>query len=120
MKRNLTSTQRAWLSVLGAFLISSGAGLGGALSLFYLPVGEELGFSQTSLGVYVSLMSLCGIVSQPIVGRVLNRYSRRIRLVAVGGAVLGIACYAWLSTCHFIKQFFISFCCCFILCREHE
>jgi len=108
LKDKLSSGQRAWLSVAGALMISTGSGLGGALSLFYLPVGAELGFSQSSLSFYISIMSLCGIVSQPLVGRLMTRYSRRLRLVPVLGAVLGFGCYLWLSFCRELYQFYIG------------
>ncbi len=108
MKKSLSSTQRAWLSVLGAFLVSSGSGLGGALSLFYLPIGADLGFSQASISVFVSIMSLCGIVSQPVVGRIMSRHSRRLRLIAFCGAAVGLICYLWLSICRELYQFYIG------------
>ena len=50
MKR-LSYKQHAVLCVIGGFLITTGGGFSGALSLFLIPVTKELGFSQAAFSI---------------------------------------------------------------------
>ncbi len=108
MKKNLSSTQRAFLTVLGAFFVNTGSGFAAALSLFYLPIINEYGFSQTALSLYVSLMSICGVFAQPAVGHLLDRFSKKPQVVALGGAALGAVSYVWLSRCTSLPMFYAA------------
>lgn len=94
--------------MIGAFLIATGGGFAGAFAMFYLPVTEELNFTQTGFAGYVTIMSMCGIVSQPFIGRLLTRYRKSVRSVGVMGAVLGFACCFWFSRCNHLAQFYVG------------
>lgn len=96
------------MSVIGGFLIMTGAGLLGTMSLFSIPVTSELGFSQASFAVYVTCMSLFGVATQPLIGMALVRFKKHIRLIAVFGALWGFMSYFWLSQCSRLFEFYIG------------
>ena len=106
MKR-LSYKQHAVLCVIGGFLITTGGGFSGALSLFLIPVTKELGFSQASFSIYLSLMSWFGIVTHPIMGKVFARFSKRIRWIALAAAAYGFLCFFLLSRSTLLPQFYI-------------
>lgn len=108
MKKPLSSGQRAVMTAVGAFLALTGAGFAGALSLFYLPVTEELGFTQTSFSAYMTIMSLCGIFSHPLEGRLMVRYGHSIRLIVLFGGVLGFLCYVLWSLSSSLWLFYLG------------
>lgn len=108
MKKTLSSKQRAWLSVLGAFLIATGSGIDAALSLFYLPVGADLGFEQATFSLYISIMGLCGVVTMPLVGSLVSRYSTKVKLLGILSGVLGIVCFGCLALSHRLWHFYLG------------
>lgn len=99
--------RRAFLAVLGSFLIVTGSGFAGSLSLFYLPVTRELGVSKTALAVYVSTMSMCGIITQPLVGRLLTKHGNWVRWIVLFGAVCAISSFGALSRAGHLYQFYL-------------
>lgn len=82
--------------------------MAGALSLFYLPIMGEFGFTQASLGVYVSLMGLFSIVTHPVIGKLLSRFSDKMRLFALLNGTVALVTYVWLSQCRHLYQFYIG------------
>ena len=107
VKKNLSAKQRAWFSVFGAFLIATGSGIDAALSLFYLPVGTELGFEQTSFSLYISIMGLCGVVTMPLVGCLVSRHAGWVKLLGLLSGVLGAVCFCCLSLSHQLWHFYL-------------
>lgn len=106
-QRTMTS-RRAWRTVAGAFMIGTGAGQAVALSLFYLPVTADYGFNMTSLSIYVSLMGLISIVTNPISGKLLLKWQNHIRMFAVATGALSMITYCWLANCRHLWQFYIG------------
>jgi len=94
--------------VIGAFLVTTGTGMAGTLSLFYLPIMSDYGFTQASLAVYVSIMGLCSIVTHPTIGKLLARFSGKLRLIGILNGVVGFLIYLWLSQCVKLFQFYIG------------
>ena len=102
------TSRRAWRTVAGAFLIATGAGQAVALSLFYLPVTADYGFNMTSLSIYVSLMGLISIATNPIAGKLMLKWQNHIRLFAVATGALSMITYCWLANCRHLWQFYIG------------
>ncbi len=107
MKPKLNSKQRAFISVIGAFLLTAGSGFSGSLSLFYMPVTGEFGFTQASLALHISIMSLCGAITQPVFGRIMTKHAGKLKLLAFFGAVLGLVCYSLLSLSSKLPHFYV-------------
>lgn len=108
MKKRFSISQRAFCTAIGAFFLMSCAGFAGALGLFYLPVTEELGFSQTSFSAYMTVMSLVGILSHPLLGRLTLRHSRLIPLFAPIGGLLSLVVYVMWSLSNNLWLFYIG------------
>jgi MFS family permease len=65
-------------------VISNGVramGTSAVFTFFSLYCREDLGFSDTKVGVYYMLMMVSGIVSQPVLGYLSDRFGRRAVLV---------------------------------------
>ena len=108
LNSNLTSKQRAFRSVIGAFLLTTGSGMAGTLSLFYLPIMGEYGYTQASLAFYVSLMGLGSIITHPVIGKLLAKFSDKIRLFGFLNGAFALITYLWLSQCRQLYQFYIG------------
>ena len=68
--------------LLLVLLFSAGFAGGQSTVLTFLPIylDEEMGFSSLSIGVYLSLAQVSGIVSQPIMGFASDRFGRKLIL----------------------------------------
>ena len=108
MHSSSITSRRAWRTVAGAFLIVTGSGQVAALSLFYLPVTADYGFDMTSLSVYVSLMGLFSILTNPVSGKLLLKWQNHIRLFAVAAGFFSMITYSWLANCRHLWQFYIG------------
>lgn len=105
----MTDTKRPWLAAVGAFLMLFAVGLtSGGLSVFYLPVTADLGFSQTSFSLYVSIIALTGIVSFPLSGRLTSKYNRHIRWFVRAGAVGCLLCFFLYSRARSLTLFYAA------------
>ena len=103
------SSKRPWAAAVGAFIMLFCVGLtSGGLSIFYLPVTEELNFSQTSFSLYVSIIALTGIVSFPLSGKLIARYNRQIRWFVRCGALGGLLCFFLYSRASSLTAFYLS------------
>lgn len=79
-----------------AYIISSGLmGMGRLSVLTFLPIylREQLGYSAFLLGFHVMLLYVMGMVSQPLMGLLSDRFGRRAVLVP-GMACLGLLYFA--------------------------
>ncbi|HXH11797.1 MAG TPA: MFS transporter [Alphaproteobacteria bacterium] len=79
-----------------AYIISSGLmGMGRLSALTFLPIylREQLGYSAFLLGFHVMLLYVMGMVSQPLMGLLSDRFGRRAVLVP-GMACLGLLYFA--------------------------
>jgi MFS family permease len=78
--------------LLMVFLFSGGFGGGQSVVLTFLPIylREDLGFSSVSLGLYLSLVQVAGIGSQPVLGHLSDRLGRKA-VLAPGLAILGLS-----------------------------
>ena len=104
----LTYRQRSVLCNIGGFLLTTGGGFAAGLSLFYLPITADLGFSRASLAGYLSLMSWAGVVTHPFMGRIFARFSRHIRLIGLIGAAYSLLCFFLLSRSTSLIHFYIA------------
>ncbi len=68
--------------LLLVLLFAAGFAGGQATVLTFLPIylDEEFGFSSVSIGVYLSLAQVSGIVSQPIMGFASDKFGRKLIL----------------------------------------
>ena len=106
MKSRLSAKQRAFISLLGAFLITAASGFSGSVPLFYSPVTAEFGFTTAALALHVTIMSVCGAVTQPIFGRIMTKHPARLKLLAFIGALVGLMCYFLLSRSSKLPHFY--------------
>lgn len=74
------------LGVMGSNTISGMARL--AVSTFFpIYVTETLGYSSFALGIYLALLYVMGVVSQPIMGVLSDKYGRKTVLVPAFGSM---------------------------------
>lgn len=76
-----------------------------SFGFFMDPVTRELGFERGAFSLYITMISLVGMVSLPVYGRVIARVGTR-RVALVAGAWTG-ACIACLALCKTLVQFYI-------------
>lgn len=83
----------AWLILIGIIIMMGfcRGGLNSGLSLFLVPISQDLGFGIGSLSIMFSLSALVGMIWNPIAGKLLAKYD--IRLVA--GVSTAIQCLSF-------------------------
>lgn len=69
-------------------------GLGASgLTLFYLPVASELGFTQSAFSLYYTIATVASMVAMAVFGGVLNKHFKHVRAFMLIGAVLTMMCF---------------------------
>ena len=78
--------------LLIVLLIAAGFAGGQGTMLTFLPIymDESLGFSPFRYGVYITLANVGGIISQPIMGYLSDKYNRKL-ILAPSLTILGIS-----------------------------
>ena len=78
-------------ALMGLAVAAGIRGMGQAALLTFLPIymREDLAYSTALVGLYITLLTLLGLVSQPVMGSLSDRYGRKIVLVPALG-VLGL------------------------------
>lgn len=99
--------RKAIKTLIGAFLINTGGGMVGAISLFYLPVTGDLGFSQAEFAGYASCMSIASIFVQPMLGHLLVRFRKQLRAICLLTGILGLLLFSLSALCSHLLQFYI-------------
>ncbi len=99
----------------GWYIVAAGVGVNFAitavfnpiLSIFILPLEQELGWNRASIAAAITVGGLVGAVIGPIAGPYIDRYGARL-FVAGGGAAIGLVliALAWISE---VWQFWILF-----------
>lgn len=99
---------RPWLSLVSAFLIlASSIGLGtNGISLFYVPVTEELGFTQTEFSVYYSIAMYVTAVLCPVVGKIFTKREKLMKPMMACAAVVTALCFFLYSRCSTLSGFY--------------
>ncbi|MBR5490259.1 MAG: MFS transporter [Oscillospiraceae bacterium] len=100
-------TQRAVLTTIGAFLITTGAASPIVLSVFFPAVAGEMNFSQSAISLHVSIFTILGLITQPIGGRLFDKFRNRIKLLAVLGTVIALISFFLFSRCTRIYHFYL-------------
>lgn len=104
-----SKNSRPWLVLIGAFIMMfTCIGLGASgLTLFYQPVAEELGFSQTAFSLYYSISTLVGMFFMPVIGKVLSKNIRQIRWIMLICGVCTMLSFVGYSLCTQLWQFYV-------------
>ena len=78
--------------LLVVLLIAAGFAGGQGTMLTFLPIymDENLGFSPFKYGIYITLANVGGIISQPIMGHLSDKYNRKL-ILAPSLTILGIS-----------------------------
>ncbi|MBR3398115.1 MAG: MFS transporter [Lachnospiraceae bacterium] len=95
------------MTLIGAFLINTIGGMNGAISMFYLPVTGDLGFSQAEFAGYVSFMGIASILVQPLLGRLLVRFRKYVRVICLIAGIVGLLLFFLSARCSRLHQFYI-------------
>ena len=68
------------------------------ISLFTVPVTEDLGISRTEFGTFSTILSILGMVLSPVAGKVLAvKNTRIIMSVSLLAAVIGYTCLSFVQ-----------------------
>ena len=99
---------RPWMSLIAAFLIlASSIGLGtNGLSLFYVPVTESLGFTQTAFSVYYAITMYVTALLCPVVGKIFTKRENLMKPMMAGAAALTALCFFLYSRCSSLPAFY--------------
>ena len=95
--------------LIGVFMVSLGLMMSlriNLMSLFVLPVTQELGISRTQFSSAGTLTSLAGMICAPVAGMLFSRHS--IRHMMTAGAVICTLSYASFSLAQNIWQMYAS------------
>lgn len=77
-----------------------------SFGFFMDPVTTDLGFERSSFSLYITAISLVGMLTLPVYGRVIERFGAR-PVALVAGAWTGL-CIALLGVCQSLTQFYIA------------
>ncbi|SDC07379.1 Predicted arabinose efflux permease, MFS family [Pelagirhabdus alkalitolerans] len=87
------------IATAASFLMGSAAIIFSALSFFVEPVTSYFGFSRTAFTLTFTITSLIQVLSMPIIGRALERFSlKRIFLVSGATSSVGLIGYSFSSS----------------------
>lgn len=105
---NAINRARPWMVLAGAFIMMfTCIGLGASgLTLFYQPVAEDLGFSQTAFSLYYSISTLVGMFFMPVIGTVLSKHVKHIRLIMLICGICTMLSFVGYSFCTRLWQFY--------------
>ena len=77
------------------------------LTVFVVPMGDELGWSRTAISLAVSLGGVCAVVMSPLVGPLIDRYGSGL-VVGVSTGIAGM-CAVGLGAVNHITLFFLVY-----------
>ena len=77
------------------------------LTVFVVPMEEELGWSRTAVSAAVSLGGVCAVVLSPLVGPLIDRYGSGL-VVGVSSGIAGL-CAVGLGAVHQIGLFYLVY-----------
>lgn len=100
MKTPYIKTAIACCMIMGAMIATMLS-----FGFFMDPVTAELGFERSIFSFYITAISLVGMLTLPLYGRIIERFGAR-PVALVAGAWTGL-CIAALGACHALAQFYI-------------
>lgn len=100
---------RPWLAAAGSFLLlftSVGLGANG-MTLFYIPVAADLGFTQTGFSLYYTIALLSGMLVYPLFGRFYTKHPEKMKLSMLIAGVITLLCFFLYSRSNTLMEFYI-------------
>ena len=70
-------------------------------------VTGDLGFSQAEFAGYVSFMGIASILVQPLLGRLLVRFRKYVRVICLIAGIVGLLLFFLSARCSRLHQFYI-------------
>ena len=104
------NSRRSFVVLFGAFLLlfaNMGLSLSG-IPLFYRPVPEALGFTQTAFNATQTVSGLVGMVITPFAGVFIQKHFRKNQLLMLIAAVLTFLAFLAMSCATRLWEFYIA------------